>query len=167
MSVNFSSFTLNISAHLEILRGSINDLKLDEFVEYHLKIIKIANRLNSIYSLLIFVEFFIISTTLIVVLGLSVIAAEGFLELIVPFLHISGALTDVACHSFGSQKMLDSSEAIYDEAFNIDKDYLMVIMTAQRKLRITTPFFEASFETFSFMLSRSWSFITLLNSFIH
>ncbi|KAL7027209.1 hypothetical protein ACKWTF_005361 [Chironomus riparius] len=167
MCVNFSSLTLNISAHLKILRGSINDLKIDQFVKYHLKIIRITNRLNSIYNFMIFTEFFIISTTLIVVLGLSVIAAEGFLELVVPFLHISGALTDVACHSFGSQKMLDSSEAIYEEAYSIDKDYIMVIMTAQRQLRITTPFFEASFETFSFMLSRSWSFITLLNSFIN
>jgi hypothetical protein len=115
---------------------------------------------------MIFTEFFIISTTLIVVLGLSVIAADNFMELVPPLLHVSGALTDVACHSFGSQKIMDASEEICDDAYIMNKDYIMVITTAQKKLRITTPFFDASFETFSFMLSRSWSFITLLNSFI-
>lgn len=166
MCVNFSSYTLSISAHLQILRGSINDLKINEFVNYHTKIISLTNRLNSIYSPMIFTEFFIISSTLFVVLGLNVIAAESLFELLAPFLHISGALTDVGCHSFSSQKIMDSSEEICEDAYNIDKDYIMVIMMAQKKLRITTAFFDASFETFSFMLSRSWSFITLLYSFI-
>ena len=166
MCLNFITFTLNISAHLDILRTSISELKSDEVVKYHVKIISITKRFNSIYSPKVFAEFFVVSTTLIVVLGLSVIAAERFVELVAPFIHISGALIDVGCYAFGSQKIMDSSEAICEEAYNIDKNYLMVIMTAQRKLRITTPFFDASFETFNFMLSRSWSFITILNLFV-
>ena len=114
---------------------------------------------------MIFTQFFI-ETTLFVVLGLNVMVAENLIERLQPFLHISGALADVACHSFGSQRIMDCSEAICDEAYLIDKDYLMVIMASQQKLRITTAFFEASFETYSFMLSRTWSFISLLNSFV-
>ena len=165
MSLNFTTFTLNIAAHLEILRGSINDLKIDEFVKYHLKIISITKRVNSVYSPMIFTQFFI-ETTLFVELGLSIMAADNLLESLKLVMHISGALADVACYSFGSQKIMDSSEEICDEAYKIDKDYLMVIMTAQKKLRITTFFFDASFVTFSFMLSRTWSFISLFNSFV-
>lgn len=164
MSLNFTTFTLNIAAHLEILKGSLNELKIDEFVKYHLKIINITNKLNSVYSPMIFTQFFI-ETTLFVELGLNVLAADTFLERLQPFMHVSGALADVACYSFGSQKVMDSSEEICEDAYNIDKDYLLVIMTAQRKLRITTVFFAASFETFSFMLSRTWSLISLFNSF--
>lgn len=165
MSLNFTTISLNIAAHLEILRGSINYLKIDEFVTYHLKIISITKRVNSFYSPMIFTQFFI-ETTLFVVLGVNVIAADTFIERLKPFLHMLGSLVDVACHSFGSQKIMDTSEEICNEAYFNDKDYLMIIMAAQKKLRITTPFFEASFETYTFMLSRTWSFITLLNSFI-
>ena len=105
-------------------------------------------------------------STLFVVLGLSVITADNLLENLSPVLHTPGALIYVAVFAFGSQKIMDSSEAICDEAYNIDKDYLMVIMIAQKKLRFTTGFFDVSFDTYSIMLSRSWSFITLLNSFI-
>ncbi|XP_070502416.1 odorant receptor 82a-like [Chironomus tepperi] len=164
MSLNFTTFTLNIAAHLQILRDSINDLKIDEFVKYHMKIISITKRLNSIYSPMIFTQFFI-ETTLFVGLGLCIVSADNWIEKVKPILHVFGAVVDVACHSFGSQQIMDSSEAICDEAHKIDKDYIMVIMTAQKKFRITTAFFDASFETYSFMLSRTWSLISLFNEF--
>lgn len=161
----FTKFCLNISAHFEILKNSINDIKIDEFVIYHLKVIGITNRLNSFYKPMIFAQYFI-GTALFVVLGLSVIAADNLLANLSPILHTPGALIYVAVFSYGSQKIMDLSEAICDEAYIIDKDYLLVIMIAQKKLRFTTGFFEVSFDTYSIMLSRSWSFITLLNSFV-
>ena len=159
MSLNFSEFTLNISAHFEILRGSINDMKLDEFVTYHQKLIDVTQRLSSIYEPMIFTQFFL-ETTLFVAVGLSIIVADNLVEILSAITFVLPALLDVAILSFGSQKIMDNSMSICDEAYMMDKDYLLVIMMAQKKLRFTTGFFDASFDTYSTMLSRSWSFLT-------
>ncbi|XP_070502418.1 odorant receptor 82a-like [Chironomus tepperi] len=160
----FSNFCLNINAHFEILRNSINNMKIDEFVKYHVEILEITYKLNSFYRPLILAQYSI-GIVLFAVLGLSVVAADNWLQNLIPIFHTYGALIYVAVFSYVSQKIMDSSEALCDEAYNIDKDYLMVIMIAQKKLRFTTGFFEVSFDTYSIMLSRSWSFIALLNSF--
>ncbi|KAL7027211.1 hypothetical protein ACKWTF_005363 [Chironomus riparius] len=114
---------------------------------------------------MIFATFFF-GTVLFVVLGLSVITAENLLKNVTPIMHAPAALIYVAVFSYGSQKVMDSSDAICDGIYNIDKDYLMVLMIAQKRLGFTTEFFEVSFETYSFMLSRSWSFIAVLTSFV-
>ena len=114
---------------------------------------------------MIFITYFI-GSVLFVVLGLSVITAHDLLENSTPIIHGPAALIYVAVFAYGSQKIMDSSEAICEEAYYIDKDYLMVIMLAQKKLRFTTGFFDVSFDTYSIMISRSWSFITLLHSFV-
>ena len=165
MALIFSNFCMNISAHFEILRGSINDMKLDEFVTYHLKLMDITQRLNSIYEPMIFTQY-LIATVLFVVLGLNVLIADNLIEILQPISHIPGALIYFAVYSFGSQRIMDSSLALCDEAYMIDKDYLMVIMMAHKKLRFTTGFFEASFDTYGIMLSRSWSFFSIFNSFL-
>ena len=140
-------------------------MKIDEFVIYHLKLIDITKKLNSIYKSFIFVTY-IIGVLIYVPLGLCIITTDNFLNNFSIIMHGVSALFYVAIFSYGSQKIMDSSEALCDEVYNIDKDYLMVIMIAQKKLSFRTPFFEASFDTFSFMLSRSWSFITVLSSFV-
>ncbi|KAL7027207.1 hypothetical protein ACKWTF_005359 [Chironomus riparius] len=140
-------------------------MKIDEFVIYHLKLMDITNRLNLIYKPMIFTTY-TIGTVVYVVLGLVIITADSFLKNLTPIMHAFAALIYVVVFSYGSQKIMDSSESFCDEAYNIDKDYIIVLMMAQKKLRFTTPFFEASLETFSFMLSRSWSFIAVLNSFV-
>ena len=114
---------------------------------------------------MIFTQYFV-GTLLFIVLGLCVITADDLFENLIPIMHTPGALYYVAVFSYGSQRIMDTSQSICDEVYNIDKDYLMVIMTAQQKLRFTTGFFDISFDTYSIMLSRSWSFITLLNSFV-
>ena len=165
MALIFTSFCMNISAHFEILCGSINDMKLEEFIQYHLKLINITERLNAIYEPVIFVQYFT-ATALFVVLGLNVLIADNLVEILKPIFHIPGAMIYVAVYSFGSQRIMDSSLSICDEAYMIDKDYLMVIMMAQKKLRFTTGFFEASFDTYGIMLSRSWSFFSVFNTFL-
>jgi len=126
---------------------------------------EITKKLNSIYNPMLFATFFI-GTAIFVVLGLSVITADNFFVNTTAITHVFATLIYVAVFSYGSQKIMDSSAKVCDEAYNIDKDYIMVIMMAQKKLRFTTYFFEISFETFNIMLSRSWSFISVLNSFV-
>ena len=158
-------FCISISGYFDILRSLMNDMKIDEFIIYHLEIIDITNRLNSIFMPIIFI-LYSVGTALIVVLGLIVITADNLLNNIAAVVYAPAALVYFAIYSYGSQKIMDSSEAICDEAYGIDKDYLATIMIAQKKLRLTTPFFEISFETFGFMLSRSWSFIATAKSFV-
>jgi len=102
----------------------------------------------------------------VVCTGLQIIVGNEFYTLARAIIHSMVALLDVALYSYGSQRILDSSLSICDEAYLIDKNYILIIMIAQKKLRFNTGFFEASFDTFCFMLSRIMSFITLLKSFI-
>jgi hypothetical protein len=165
MGSTFSCYCLHIAAHFEILRGAINQMKVEEFVHYHLKIISITKRLNSIYVPIIFTEYFVIGT-LTIVTGLQVIVVDDFGLILRSIFHACTGLVDVAIYSYGSQKILDSSLSVCDEAYVIDKNYVFILMIAQKKLRFTTGFFEASLDTYSIMLSRTMSFITLLKSFI-
>ncbi|KAL7029808.1 hypothetical protein ACKWTF_006373 [Chironomus riparius] len=165
MGLIYGHLCFTMSGHFEILRGSMNNMKIDEFVLHHLKLMDMTNSLNSIYKPMIFTLYFC-GTALFVVLGLSVITADSLLKNLIPLMHGVAALIYFAIISYGSQKIMDSSTSIVTEAYNIDKHQLMIIMIAQKKLRLTTPFFEASFVTFSFMLSRSWSFIAAAKSFV-
>ena len=165
MGLIYGYLCFTISAHFEILRGSMNNMKIDEFVMHHLTLMNMTNTLNSIYKPMIFALYFF-GTAIFVVLGLSVIFADNLVKNVIPLMHGVAALIYFAIISYGSQKIMDSAESIGNEAYIFDKHYLMVIMIAQKKLRLTTPFFEASFVTFSYMLSRSWSFIAAAKSFV-
>ena len=159
MGLIYGYLCFTISGHFEILRGSMKNMKIDEFFMHHLKLITMTNRLNSIYKPMIFSLYFC-GTIILVVLGLSVITADNLVKNLVPLTHGVAALIYSGIISYGSQKIMDSSESIGVEAYILDKHYIMVIMIAQKKLRLTTPFFDASFDTYSIMLSRSWSFIS-------
>ena len=65
---------------------------------------------------MIFAQLFI-ETMLFVAAGLFIIAADNLVEILAPILHVSGAVIDVAIHSFGSQKIMDNSMSICDEAY--------------------------------------------------
>lgn len=165
MGSAFSCYCLHISAHFEILRGAINVMKVKDFVAYHLKIITITRKLDSLYMPIIFTEYFVIGT-LSIVTGLQIIVVDDFALILRSIFHACTGLVDVAIYSYGSQKILDSSLSVCDEAYLIDKHYVFILLIAQKRLRFTTGFFEASLDTYSIMLSRTMSFITLLKSFI-
>ena len=140
-------------------------MDLKEFVIKHLKLINLFHRLNSLYRPIIFIEYFVVAS-IVVFTGLQILVVDEFYTLVRAIFHSMFALVDAAIYSYGSQRILDSSLSICDEAYLIDKNYILILMIAQKNLRFTTGLFEASLDTFCIMLSRILSFITLLKSFI-
>ena len=69
-------------------------------------------------------------------------------------------------HSYGSQKIMDSTLSVGDDIYQIDKNYLFILMRTQRLLKIKAGFIHAYLPTFQMILSWTVSLVTLIESFV-
>lgn len=164
MATSFSCLCFNISAHFEILRNIVNDIKIKEFVKYHLKVINITHRLSRLNKQIILVEFTAVSL-IICFTGIQILVLDDYEQIMAALFHCFVSITDAGIYAYCGQKVLDSSGAVSNEIYTLKKDYLPIIMMSQKKMKFDSGLFDASFETFSTMLSRTLSFMTVLKSF--
>ena len=156
---------MNICAHFEILRTKINIINVKEFVVYHRDILNLGSNLQFLFKEIVFVQF-VAMTLLLCVDGFQVIEFEGMSKKFNAFFHTATALIDLFIYSYGGQLIMDSAMSVCNENENIDKSYIIINMKAQAELKIDTGFFNASLPTFSTILNRVMSLITLLQSFL-
>jgi hypothetical protein len=140
-------------------------MDVKEFVVYHREILNLGSKLQHLFKEVVFVQF-ISMTLLLCVDGFQLIEFEGMSKKFNAFFHTATALIDLFIYSYGGQKIMDSSKSVCDENENIDKSYVVINMRAQSELKIDTGFFNASLPTFSTILNRVMSLITLLQSFL-
>lgn len=156
---------MNICAHFKILRSKINVMDVKEFFVYHQDILNLGSNLQYLFKEIVFVQF-VAMTLLLCVDGFQVIEFDGMSKKFNAIFHTVTALIDLFIYSYGGQIIMDSSMAVCDENENIEKCYIIIYMKAQAKLKIDNGFFDASLPTFSIILNRVMSLITLLQSFV-
>ena len=165
MASIYSCFCFNISAHFVILRKIVHDAPTKDFIICHQKVLKIAKKLIKLYKPIIFTEFTIM-TLVLCFTGLQIIMLNDFGKIIAAILHAVAAFADVAIYSYGAQKIMDSALVVCDEVYKTDKNYILIMMITQKELKFDAGLFHASLHTLTKIMSRTMSFITLLQSFI-
>lgn len=161
----YCSYTLNLAAHFQILQQIANETEFEEFVIYHRKLIQTTRKLSKIYRPILFVEYTSIAIS-ICFTGIQILLLDDFLQILTSIIHSLTALTDIFIYAYGAQRVLDSALEVFDYFEKNDKRYLVPIMISQRELTFDARVFNVSMYTFSALLSRSSSFITLLKSFV-
>lgn len=165
MDTIFFGSCLNICAHFQILRKQINKMDLKEFVNYHRSVIDMTKKLNRLLSTAVFLEFLIFSL-LLCVTAFEVVMGDNFVRVMIASIHVSAAFVDLLIYSYGGQRVMDCSMEICDDCYKLDRNYFLIMIRAHRELKIEALVFHASLPTFSIVLSRTMSLITLFRSFV-
>lgn len=138
-------------------------MNLKEFVDYHQQIINLCSKLSEFFKVIVFLEY-IVQSCLLCTIAVQLVMGTDLLKMIVAFLHGSAALTDLFIYSFGGQLVMDSSTEVFQDLVRIDKNYRFILHRTQTELKIKSMMFQASFSTFSRIISQTISLITLVKS---
>lgn len=140
------------------------ELELKEFVNYHRDIINLASKLNKLYKFVIFFEYLVLSAFLCVC-AFRVVVSKDLAKVFTAAFHGLAGLIDMLIYSYGGQKIMDSALDVGNDCSKIRKDYAFVILRTQHELKIEAFMYHASLPTFSVIMSRTMSLITMLQSF--
>ena len=80
------------------------------------------------------------------------------------FFHVIIASLELLIYSYGGQKVMDSSMAVCDDVYEIDKNYLFIMMRSQMAVEMKSGFFHACLPIYMILIKRTMSLITLLQS---
>ncbi|CAG9801717.1 unnamed protein product [Chironomus riparius] len=161
----FFGSCINICAHFEILRNIINEINVKEFVDYHQKTLELATKLNKIFGIVIFGEYLILSV-IFCVIGFQVVISEDLIHSVPMMFHGTAALINLLIYSYGGEIIMDHANKVCEDCYKINKDYLIVMMRTKHEYKVESMMYHASLPTFSLIMGRTMSMITLLESFI-
>lgn len=161
----FFGSCINICAHFEILRRIINDIEVKEFVDYHQRVLELSEKINKIFSIVIFEEYLILSV-IFCVIGFQVVISEDLIHSIPMMFHGTAALINLLIYSYGGEIIMDHANNVCKDCYRINKDYLIIMMRTKHEYKVQSMMYHASLPTFSLIMGRTMSMITLLESFI-
>jgi hypothetical protein len=159
----FLLFCLNIGAHFEVLRE--NALKIDkkELIKAHQETLDMANELNDLFRPIIFVEFLIVSIVLCGI-GFTLVMTTNSLDKLLVFGFGITMLFQLFFYCYSGQYVMDKAALVCIVMYELDQHFQLIIMRAQRRLRIEAPFYHASLEQFTAVLNMTWALISVLKS---
>lgn len=155
---------MNICAHFDVLREMIHECEMKEFIEYHRKILELARELNVIYRVIIMSNHLLLGV-LICTLGFTLSMVQDPEILLTVGFAIS-AIMELFIYSFGGQMIMDKSMEVCNQFYELDKDYLFIIMRTQIEVKIKAGFFHASLPTLTSILNSAGSMMALLKSLV-
>lgn len=91
---------------------------------------------------------------------------ENIFKKIVALVFGLAIIIQLFVYSFGGQQIMDKSLSVTSEIYELDKDYLLVILRSKRLLKIEAGFYHACLPTFRAILSSAASLMTLLKSLV-
>ncbi|CAG9801718.1 unnamed protein product [Chironomus riparius] len=165
IDTTFFGICMNICAHFEILKIVIHDLEVKEFVEYHQKVLNLAKHINRLFNPIIFGEYLVLSV-LFCVLALEAGLSENFFDFIPILFHGIASLLDLMIYSYGGQKIMDCASEICKDCYNVDSNYLIIMLRTKRELKIESMMYHAALPMCSLIMGRTMSLITLMKSFL-
>jgi hypothetical protein len=160
----FFSCCLNISTHFDILRESFDGDK-KKFVEKHLELLNLVKDLNELFNEVVFCQF-LLSSLQLCVLGFQVVIVESIAGLIVPAVYGLTIIIQLFVYSFGGQLIVNSSDAISENLYEVDRDLILMIARPQKSTMIKSVFFTADLPSFLSIMRFTGSLITMLKSFV-
>lgn len=155
---------LCIAAHLEVIHEIAEDQEIKFIVKHHLKIVKLIQRLNGIFWIVVLTQFIVMALVLCVT-GVQIIISDDFSKIMAAIFHTFASCFDVALFAYAAQRVIDSGLVAFNRLYKLNKDYIPLIAMSQKSLEFKTGFFSASMETLSALLSRTISFIAVMKSF--
>lgn len=161
--VTFFGHCLYLQAHFKILRNTINNTELREFVDNHRQVMNLTLEVRSFYKKLIFMKF-ILTAVILCVACFQVTSINDFVMKARAFFHVIVASLELLIYSYGGQKVMDSSMSVCDDVYEIDKNYLFIMMRSQMAIKMKSGFFHACLPIYMILIRRTISFITLLKS---
>lgn len=109
---------------------------------------------------------FLISSTLLCVLGFQLVMLESVSKRIVSAIYGSAMMIQLMVYSYGGQIMMEKSSSVADDLYQLDKDLVIIIARAQKPVYIKSGFYDINLETFTVILKAAASLITILKSFL-
>lgn len=159
----FFGSCLNIGTYCEIQQEKF-DGNVKEFVENHLRILSLAENLNSLYKPIVFAQL-LTTNILFCMIGYQVVMAKslyGFL-FVAPF--GLAALNQLFMYCLGGQIIHDKMESIAKDFYEADKNLVIVIRKASKGFQIKAFVYQANLATFTAILGSAQGLITILKSF--
>jgi hypothetical protein len=153
----------NIGAHFEDLREQIHEIEKVSFIKRHQQILSFAKELNEIFRPIIFVEFLTISFVLCGV-GVSLAIKRELIDQLMLLCYGSAMTIQLFLYCYSGQYLMNRTASVCDEVYNLNLDYKLIIMRAQKGMRIEAPFFRATLEQFGSILNTTWALISVIRS---
>ena len=155
---------MNICAHLKIIRLVMNERGLKETVNHHNQVLDLVKRFNKLFDEIMFGEYAVKSVVLCVV-GFLIVMTDDVFVLTICFFHGMAGVIELLIYSYGGQKIMDYGEEICDECYEIDKNYLIIMLRTKDQLRLYSLMYVANLPTVTLIMNRAMAMITLLQSF--
>ncbi|CAG9806364.1 unnamed protein product [Chironomus riparius] len=165
VDLTFFTCCLYICGHFEILRKTVNTRELKKFVDSHREIIEVATKLSKLYWPVVLIQFSMMAL-IFCIAAIQIIIIPEVSQKITAGTHLIGGTVALFTYSYGSQKVMDSALSVGDDIYQIDKNYLFILMRTQRLLKIKAGFIHACLPTFLMLLSWTVSLVTLIESFV-
>ena len=155
---------MNICAQLKIIRLTLTERDLKKIVDHHNQILDLVAKFNIVFKPILFGEYAVISVTFAVCGFLIVMSDDVYVIFICIFIGMAGLL-EVMIFSYGGQKIMDYAEEVCEDCYEIDRNYLIVMMRIKNQLRLYSLMYDANLETVTLIMNRAMAMITLLKSF--
>lgn len=124
-----------------------------------------TKKINKIYNVSIFLGFLFFSL-LLCVTAFQVLVSDDLKQITKAFFHGTAVLIDLLIWSYGGQRIMDCSLEVCDDCYKLDKDYKIIMIMTHRELKIESLKVETSLPTFTLVINRTMSLITLFKSFM-
>jgi hypothetical protein len=130
-----------------------------------LNLLYLSKELNSLFGEIIFSQFLFIST-LLCVLGFQVVMVDGVAGKMVPAVYGVTMLIQLLVYALGGQAIVDKSEAVANDFYEVDRDFLIITARPMKPSITKSIFFTADLPTFVTIINATGSLITMLKSFV-
>jgi hypothetical protein len=100
------------------------------------------------------------------VIGFELVMVESLTDKIFPAVFGLAAIIQLSIYAFGGQLIIDKSDAVARNFYDVDRDFLILIARPLKPTKIKTLFFSADLPTFVSILNSAGSLITMLKSLV-
>ncbi|CAG9801188.1 unnamed protein product [Chironomus riparius] len=159
----FFGLCMNVCAHLKIIRQTMNERSLKETVSYHNRIFDLIAKMNKVFSAILFGEYAFLSL-LLGVNGFLIVMTNDISIRTACCIHGTTGVIELLIYSYSGQKIIDYGQEICDDCYEIDKNYLIVMLRTKHKLRLYSLMYDACLPTVTLIMNRVMAMITLLRS---
>lgn len=169
----FLIFSLNIKEHFIIIQDRFkrstflepfeNKNKIRAMIRYHLETLDVTEQLSGCFQWIVFAQTLLTSVQ-VCAIGYQIVSGYNLVDTLVNIIFLCSILIQLFIYCYGGALITSESLGInsavqqsqwYNLTPNDRKMLILIMMRAQRAVRIKSGFYEASMETF---LLVGWSF---------
>ena len=151
-----------ISAHFKILRKFIQDSEVKEFVTYHQQVLNITEKFRKFFKLEILVLYSLLVLLLCVTI-FEVVTIDEIGQKVSAFGNVLISVVVLFMYSYCGQLVADSSIAVCDEFYKINKNSIIIIMRTTKPVSLKVGFIDPCMMTFIRYLNHTFSLMAVIS----